>query len=306
MALLSLSVAMASAAPPPSPEPTRSAAPLEELTLVRALVVEGSAELDLSGLHWIGGRLLTVSDKVGNTVYEIQFSPGSEMARLKTHRTFTPPPSPSGILDWEALQSGPDGSLYLASEKNGRIARLSPKARKATWLTPPTRTGGLEDSSAGLEGLAFLGENHFLLAKEREPSGLIEWRSAVKSDPAFIWHPLAFTHLNLPPERHSDIADLHREGERIYALARNAEAIVELERKDQGWKEGHAWSFSQAVRDPRHAYLAQKYGQAEGLTMNAEQIYLVIDNNRSGRVADPKDRRATLFIFQRPNELGRP
>ncbi len=302
MALICLPGAMTSASPPPTADPGRTAAPLEELTLMRALVIEGSTELDLSGLHWIGGRLLAVSDKAGNTVYEIQFWPESEMARLKTHRTFTPPPSPTGLWDWEALQSGPDGTLYLASEKNGRIARLSPKARKATWLSPPTRIGGIDDSSVGLEGLAFLGENHFLMAKEREPSGLIEWRSTDKSDLAFIWQPLTFTRLSLPPERNSDIADLHREGGRIYALARNAEAIVELEWKEKGWKEGQAWSFAQTVRDPRHAYLAAKYGQAEGLSMDSKHIYLVIDNNRSGRVTDPKDRRATLFIFQRPNE----
>jgi hypothetical protein len=304
MALLSLSGAMALATP--APAPARTTDPLNELTLVRALVVEGSAELDLSGLHWTGGRLLTVSDKVGHTVYEIQYGPESESARLKTHRTFTPPPSPSGLWDWEALQSGPDGTLYLASEKNGRIARLPPKARKATWLTPPTRIGGMEDSSAGLEGLAFLGENHFLMAKEREPSGLLEWKSTREPDPAFIWHPLTFTRLPLPAGRNSDIADLHREGDQIYALARNAEAIVALVRDEKGWSEGKAWSFAQTVRDPRHAYLAQKYGQAEGLTMDAGQVYLVIDNNRSGRIADPKDRRATLFVFQRPDAWGKP
>jgi len=270
-----------------------SAAPSPELSLERALVVEGSAELDLSGLHFHQGKLLAVSDKVDDTVYEIVVDPKG--ARIKTHRRFTPPAAPSVKMDWEALQSGPDGVLYLASEKNGRIATLSPKARKAVWLTPPTECGGISDPAAGIEGLAFLDKDHLLLAKEREPRGLVEWTRGT-----FTWFPLIETRLPLPPGRTPDFADLHADQGRVFALARNSEMLVELRKEKKTWTEGKAWSFSQSVRDPRYAYLADKFGQAEGLAMDDQRIYLVIDNNRSGRVADPKDRRATLFIFARP------
>lgn len=269
------------------------AATTPDLDLERALLVEGSAELDLSGLHIHQGKLLAVSDKVDDTVYEIVVDPKG--ARLKTLRRFTPPPAPHVKMDWEAIQAGPDGVLYLASEKNGRIATLSPKARKAAWLTAPTECGGISDPAAGIEGLALLGNNRLLMAKEREPRGLVEWYQG-----AFAWFPLTETPLSLPPGRTPDFADLHAEQGRVFALARNSEMIVELRNEKKTWSEGKSWSFSRSVRDPRYAYLAGKFGQAEGLAMDDKRIYLVIDNNRSGRVADPKDRRSTLFIFTKP------
>ncbi|MDX6766043.1 MAG: SdiA-regulated domain-containing protein [Candidatus Methylacidiphilales bacterium] len=270
-----------------------------ELDLEQALVIAGSDELDLSGLHLRNGKLLTVSDKVDDVVYEVAHD--GQKAWLKVHRRFKPPVPSGGKLDWEAIQSGPDGSIYLASEKFGRVATLAPKARQAVWSTPSTNVGGISDPSAGVEGLALLEDHKLLLAKEREPRGLVLCTPAKDTPESFKWIPLTSTQYPLPPERQADFADLHQESGRVFALSRNAEMIVELIRKKGVWKEGKGWSFARAVRDPRHAYLASKFGQAEGLTMDASRIYLVIDNNRSGRAADSKDRRSTLFVFTRPS-----
>ena len=43
------------------------------------------------------------------------------------------------------------------------------------------------------------------------------------------------------------------------------------------------------------------YGFVEGLAVDADNIWLVVDNNGFPRVADPKDRRPTLWRCPRPD-----
>ena len=149
----------------------------------------------------------------------------------------------------------------------------------------------------------------FLLAREREPRGLLDTETMARNNIP-RWQVMDTT--DYPPGRNRvcDFADLWSESRAdrflLLALARNAECIVELLENHGTWKEGRAWSFAKAVNDPRYAYLADPFGTAEGLALDSKHIYLVIDNNRSGRVANPKDRRSTLFIFKRPADLVLP
>ena len=55
--------------------------------------------------------------------------------------------------------------------------------------------------------------------------------------------------------------------------------------------------------DPRHAYHKVYFfvGVMEGLALDDHNFWLVTDNNGLGRVANPQDRRPTLFKCPRPD-----
>ena len=84
----------------------------------------------------------------------------------------------------------------------------------------------------------------------------------------------------------------------LYALFRNAHLVVQLERIDGSFEETRAWSYQHIETDPELAYLAQTYGQVEGLAISGREVYLIFDNNLGGRQSNPNDGRP-LFIHAR-------
>jgi len=178
---------------------------------------------------------------------------------------------------------------------------------RATWASPDLRvssrqSGLFAKNNAGFEGIVWLGPNHWLGAVEREPRGLVEWQGTGNS------MTVVATEMNLSPFidalpllRLPDYAGLDTDQGRIYALFRSAHLVVRLERSGDQLIEAEAWSYRHIETDPRWAFRSQTYGQAEGLVVNGEDVYLIFDNNLGGRQSNPKDGRPLLVHARFPS-----
>jgi len=267
---------------------------------VRALPIERRDNFQPSGLLWHEGKLLTVSDKHENEVFELVVE--AERVTVRTYRRFALPP---GIveLDLEGLCPDGTGGLLLASEAQVRALRL---ARDATlsWATPPldrvgAAVGLFALQNAKLEGIARLADGRIVLAAERSERGLLEIPADGALSRALAWS-MPLSRFASPPGRSPDFSDLATFDGELFALVRSAHLVVKLERGTAGWTEGEAWSFRSTENDDRYGYVDRRYGVAEGLALDGNHVYLVFDNNGKGRTSAPDDVRPELLIFERP------
>lgn len=232
-------------------------------------------------------------------IYRIETT--AQEARVVPHLHFDPPQR--GAMDWEGITSDAGGTFYLISERRGRLLQVTSDGL-SSWATPDLRSQGRDlgmftKINAGFEGVAWLGPQNWLAAAEREQRGLVEWwgtgeqilvQTEARPDSPF---KAALPLLRLP-----DYSGLDTNGRNVYALFRNAHLVVRLEKTDEGWVETEAWSYRHVETHPEVAYQSQTYGQAEGLVVDGEDVFIVFDNNLGTRFADPTDRRP-LFLHAR-------
>ena len=278
------------------------------LQLVRALPVEGLDNAHPSGLTIVDGQLYAVSDQHDHAVCRIRLRP--DRAVLEPHVTFNAPWSGAWVLslDFEGL-AYKDGFFFLVSEAIFRVLRVHETGTDLAWITPSVEEAGLEaglfrEKKARLEGLALLGGGRLLLAAERAPRGLVEVvvgpGAGGSGEAAVSAHAFDESLLELPEPLRPDFSDLFYDGEDLYALSRNAEAVVRIEYEAGELAELAFWSFGEVTGAPEHRYQNQRSGRAEGLCLDDEYVYVVLDNNGRGREADPEDIRPQLFLFRRP------
>jgi uncharacterized protein YjiK len=275
---------------------------LEPLELIKAIPVDMPAPLEPSGLVIWNGEFYTVADKDDNTIYKVEISESS--AKMISFIEFTP--APGYVMDWEGITVDTTGNFYLISEYNSRILQVSQDG-KCKWVSPDlsvpsSQIGLFARSNAGFEGITWLGPNHWLGAVEREPRGLVEFRieNGVQHISPTILEQSPFSNV-LTLLRIPDYSGLCMEDGEIYALFRNAHLVVRLERVDGSFQETSAWSYKHIETDPELAYIAQTYGQAEGLAISGRDVYLIFDNNLGGRQSNPNDGRP-LFVHARMPE----
>jgi len=264
--------------------------------------LDASGLLEPSGLVKVDGELYTVADKDNGRIFRVEF--GAEGTRLVPAITFRPPSR--GTLDWEGVTADAEGTFYLISERHGRLLRVTHDG-EAGWASPDLRPKARKEGlftkrNAGFEGVTWLGPGHFLGAVEREPRGLVEWREA-SGKTVVIPHSMNRSPFQdaLPLLRIPDFSALASDGERTFAIFRNAHLLVRLERTaDGGWTEAEAWSFRHLETDPQWAFQSQTYGQVEGLAVDGDEVWLILDNNLGTRQADPTDRRPLLIHARMP------
>ncbi|MFH1009596.1 MAG: esterase-like activity of phytase family protein [Candidatus Latescibacterota bacterium] len=273
------------------------------LKLIHALPVEGPENNQPSGLTIWRDTLFAVSDKHDDTIFRVALTDST--AILVPHLTFKIPESvPGKRLDFEGITCDADGTFYLVSETAFRILRVSSKGSEVSWITPSLRAYGEEKGlfqahGGYLEGIALLGPNRFLVCAERQPRGLMELNLQLDtlSVSAFAYDQ---TILNMPAGRNADFSDLFREKDTTYVLQRNADAICTLEYGGPILEENEVWSYTQLVHQGDLQYSNMQYGLGEGLCMDQERIYLILDNNGDYRASNPDDRRPLLLIMERP------
>lgn len=271
-----------------------------ELVLVKTLPIERYDNFQPSGLLWHEGRLLTVSDKHEDQIFELMLE--EQRVTVSSYRRFA---LPQGVveLDLEGLCPDGEGGLFLASEAQVRVLRLASNAA-LSWATPSLEPLGAAVGlfalpNAKLEGIARLSDGRILVAAERSQRGLIEIPADGDLSRAHAWS-MPRSAFALPHGRTPDFSDLASFENELFALVRSAHLVVELQRSSAGWVEGEAWSFAVTENDDRFGYLDRRYGIAEGLALDGNRVYVVFDNNGNGRTSAPEDVRPQLMIFERP------
>jgi uncharacterized protein YjiK len=257
------------------------------------------APLEPSGLTIWNGDFFTVADKDDYTIYKLEVTDST--ATMVPFIEFTPPDGYA--MDWEGISVDGSGNFYLISEYCSRIVEVQQDGT-CRWVSPdlgePSMEVGLfAKSNAGFEGIAWLGPQHWLGAVEREPRGLVEYRSeqGIERISPVVLEQSPFSNV-LTLLRIPDYSGLYMDNGLLYALFRNAHLVVQLERIDGTFVETRAWSYQHIETDPELAYLAQTYGQVEGLAIRGKEVFLIFDNNLGGRQSNPNDGRP-LFVHAR-------
>jgi len=274
-----------------------------ELELKQAWSVEGPGRFDASGICERDGEFFVVTDRHADTIFTLRLA--GDAARAEPSLTFTgPKPYPwIGYMDLEGIVAAPDGGFYLAPEWGFAVCHVPAGGGMARWVTPDLKAAGaavglFATKDAYVEGLARLGDDHFLIACERAPRGVIEVRGGREATRVEAQR-MEESRFPLPPGRTLDWSDLTVWRGRVFALGRNQHLVVELVRAADGaWAEGRAWSFAATENAPAHRFTDMTYGQAEGLTINDESIYVLVDNNNNQRESRAGDRRTWLWSFR--------
>jgi hypothetical protein len=278
----------------------------QKLDLQQALPLDGPVLAQPSGLAWDGKNLLMVSGFHDDAIFKIELQADkavfSELVKIRL-----PKAARGGKFSWRGVAADGKGDVYLASDADCRIMKVEPDGR-AEWEGPGLLETGADKglfsgANSGIEGIAIAGKRKFVVAASREPRGLLQVdlsgpKPAVK---AILQEK---SKLPLPAGRRKpDFSDLTESNGKLWALSANADAICLLKWNGQEYAEGEYWTFGHVSNDAKYRYAGLKMGLARGLAMNAQSIYVVLDNKGVGRQVDSADKRPLLLIFKRPRSV---
>ncbi len=277
-----------------------------QLNEYRVYPINGIDQIEPSGLTLKNGTLYTVGDK-HRAIYRLDIR--DDEAWLHKEMTLASERDLGvAALDLEGITTV-DGDFVLVSEAHHRLIHVH-RDGQLRWL--PAQGNGLYQSAfdagllqlhnAGLEGVAYLGNQRFLLAAERQPRGLITLKFSEDMTELVSQHnQIMLNSRQYLHGRHPDMTGLFVHQNQVYALQRNAYVVHELNAVgNRLYQEGRAWSYEHIVRDPKHAYSDMRFGHAEGLAVDDDHFYLVLDNNRIPNAKNPNDKRPLLIVAQRP------
>ncbi|WP_444921590.1 esterase-like activity of phytase family protein [Microbulbifer sp. CnH-101-G] len=274
--------------------------------------VDNSEGLDISGLSFCAGKLLAVSDKNSGEIYALALD--GDRAELRSHLLLADLgiPSkdqtgslwvalteffrPAGELDFEGISCA-DDTIHLVSEHYNRIANVDAQGRanwqEHIWSPKAREQGYLQKPNASSEGLVKAGDT-FWVAMERDPRGLLRLNANGEVR--------TFT---LPPVsgldfygRSEDLTGLDYYDGALFTLERNAHAVCR--REPSSLKAQWCVDYRELEESPERIYEETRYGKGEGLAVNSQGIFVVLDNNNVGRAQAPEDKRALLLHLAFP------
>jgi len=273
---LTLSLAGACAGRGPGAPPSPGAPLRWEIAEQSALVPPDAApsRFDPSGVAMRDGELFVVSDKPGwRGLHRVGPAVGGR-------RPLIPEPDPGGPWPADAEGLAWCGDRWQIADEAGALWELrpgSPAALGASPLPPGADAWG----NAGLEGVACAPDGRVWVAKERDPPGL------------WSLEPGGARALARPADA---ISDLHFADGRLWALAREARALLELDPATGVERGREALPLDEAAWTTTH----EPYGMAEGLIVDEDGLWLVLDVNEHGLKAEGGAPWGLLLRLRRP------
>jgi hypothetical protein len=265
---------------------------ISRLSLIKAYEVKTHNAIEPSGLTLWDGKFYTVSDKE-NTIFQLLFNEDS----VELKPVIKIEANSKGKLDFEGI-SHDDDFFYVVSERYLQILKISRDGKQVTWLpkegdfkSSGQAVGLFQTHNAYIEGLCVLGDNHFLLAAERQPRGFVEYRVDKNQIIAYQKDEAVFDYSD---NRSPDFTGLSCD-DGLYVLDRNAYAVAKIKKKHGQYIEVAGFSYEHIIKQEQYQYQDMKYGHAEGLVVKGDTIYLILDNNRNGHLFN-KDNNNSLFL----------
>jgi hypothetical protein len=267
------------------------------------LTVPDQEQFDASGLLLMpNGDLLTVNDKRPG-LYKVKLPTEGMEATLElmpnwfNGKQLEPfKAAKHGHWDLEGIARDEAGRIYVCEEGNRWVLRLDPKSEKVERLAidwAPVKKYFSTDRNASWEGIA-VGDGRLYLANERERGRIIVLD--IKTLEIVSNFAVGAAQL-LARDMH--YTDLSWFGGHLYVLMREARAVLQVDPKTE--RVVAEFDISALERAPEHAYhRLYPTGYFEGLAVDAENIWVVTDNNGYGRLKDAADKRPTLFRCKRP------
>lgn len=263
----------------------------------------GRGRFDASALLFLpDGSLLTVNDKAPG-LFRIDFATNGTAAIVPLPDAMTASQlaplaaTKHGAYDCEGLARDGRGRIYVSEESDRWILRFDPQTKTVERLVidwQPVRMWFSSDRNASFEGVAVGGDTLYV-ANEREIGRIITVELAtLKVTGSFQVTPIGL------PARDVHYSDLSWfEGE-LWVLCRESRCVLRVNPTTQ--KVLAQFDYLELETSAENAYShPYPYGFTEGLAVDANNIWLIVDNNGFPRVADPKDRRPTLWRCERPD-----
>lgn len=277
-------------------------------------VVDGKSELQPSGLAVCDGKVIFVSDKHEGEIFQLAFGQDG-VATAETWKDITELPEPpkqkyswwmsikrflaelfgvSGGVDWEGITCDRQGNLYLASEYYFSVLKVDQAGGKEWLIDGLYKTGhdkGLfQKDNAYIEGIS-IDRDGVLLAVEREPRGFISVNKGAAS--VYVQPGPQISEEGLP----YDYAGLDVYQGKNIVLERNHYKVCEF---SKAFETRACYSFKNVAMSSDWGYHTGKYGLAEGLAIDGESLWIIVDNNGDARKSNPDDNRSTILRFKNP------
>ncbi len=275
-----------------------------KLTDYQVMSINTHHPFEPSGLTLKHGQLFTVCDD-SNFIYQVNILDDSNASAEPVIKIDLAELGASE-LDLEGLTTVGE-AFYAVSEKHHKLIRVSDQA--ASWVPASDsiyqnayESGLFQMDNAGLEAAAYMGDQTFLLTVERQPRGLIEVTFDDSFEQVIKQTNQLFDDSKYPVElsRKPDLTGLFIYDDVLYALHRNAYLIHELIKDENGhYQEGKAWSYEHIVKAPENAYQDMRFGHAEGLAVDADYFYLILDNNNNPKLKNPNNVQPLLIKVKR-------
>jgi len=267
------------------------------------LECEKPKRFDASALQRLkDGTLVTLDDKTtklfrveltGNTgrlvATEHEFLP--QRPARKTGEKPEPRPDPEGLAVDEA------GRVFICEESQRQVFRYDPLTRATERLAidwAPVKKWFSADANASWEGIA-AGDGKLYLANERSRGRIVVVDAvSLKVERDFQVRP--------PDVQAADVhySDLCWHAGHLWVLCRESRCVLQVDAAKE--KVLASFDYEAIERDPQNAYAHPfPYGFVEGLLVEADQLWLMVDNNEFPRVADKNDRRPQLWRCPRPD-----
>jgi len=277
-----------------------------DLNLHKVYFVEGPENFQPSGLTLINNILYTISDKHDSFIYRLELFDNTATAIPAIEITL-PIFSFIYAYDFEGITHDLSNNFYLASETQCRILRISPDGENVEWITPNLKPAGqkanlFQTANAYLEGICCISSNEFIVCAERQNRGFMEI-NLEKTPIRVVAYPFEESIFKFPDGTNKDFSGPCRFRNNIYVLERNAYLFSKFLRAGNQLAESSGWSYRHIETADAYRYSDMEFGKAEGLYIDEQYIYIIIDNNNSHRAVNPYDRRPILMVFTHPDNL---
>ena len=258
---------------------------------------------DASALLWTkAGDLLTVNDR-GAQVYRIELRPDGKEADLRAMPDVFSPDQLTSFAagkkahyDAEGLAQDDQGRLYLCEEQNRWILRCDPKTRRVErlpidWAPVSDFFSGV-DPNASFEGIA-IGGGKLYVANERTAPVIIEVDLAsLKVTGNFEVTPRQSSFFG------THYSDLCWHDDKLWVLCRQHRVVLAVDPRSHAVLAEFDY---RALEDALGYRKDLPVGLMEGLAVDRDHLWLLIDNNGYARPGAGGDIRPTLVRCRRPD-----
>ena len=267
-----------------------------KLKLLNAYEIETYNSIEPSGLTEWDGKFYTVSDK-HNSIFQLTFT--KDRVILKPVIEISNESSDS--FDFEGITHD-DDFFYIVSEKHFQILKISKDGKQQKWIPSSNQlqdagkdVGLFQTKNAYFEGICLLNKHEFLLAVERQPRGFINYNSQTNEIKAYQKDEPFYEYKK---GRNPDFSGLSCDGG-IFVLDRNAHMVSELKEINGILQEVKGYSYDHVMNMSKYQYKDKSFGQAEGLVVKGDKIYLLLDNNKNEFSNKPGNNNALFFELQK-------
>jgi len=286
-----------------------------EAELIISFPIQGEfgVPVEPSGLTFYDGFLYTVSDEHDGTVFKLVMTVDThageaDLELIGIPVEFTPAARMEG-MDFEGIASDREGGFYILSEEYARVFHMDLQDPTSRPVTPSLvdrgkAVGLFREGSAGFEGIACDGEK-LILCAERQPRAIVEFPLSSAADPHLQVQDHVQTRSAFPQGADADFAGLFSMDAALYVLERSAYTVCRLRKVNGQYVAEAALAYGKAIDEHNLRYQRKEretidYGRGEGLALDAERVYIMLDNNGRPLKDDPKDARARLLVLRRP------